>query len=167
MISYYFAVQMRTTVKMSDNPISGIQLFNTCRTRLLDRFFLEMPGVTQREIVTDGLSCLSKKKNVQTGSRVIRLSSPRCNFTRVLNIKIKNRMWKLHMTDSWERQGEKGFCYSTSQKRNSRDVQKNTIIGGKNIGTTQYTIQLRVQCALSRLQFSLMSVVFCCNFEMN
>lgn len=53
---------MCMTVKMSANPISGIQLFNTCRIRQLDRFFLEMPGVTQREIVTDGLSCLSKKK---------------------------------------------------------------------------------------------------------
>lgn len=53
---------MCMTVKMSDNPISGIQLFNTYRTRHLDRFFLEMPGATQREIVTDDLSCLSKKK---------------------------------------------------------------------------------------------------------
>jgi len=117
----------------------------TCRTRLLDRFFLEMPGVTQREIVTDGLSCLSKKKNVQTGSRVIRLSSPRCNFTRVLNIKIKNRMWKLHMTDSWERQGEKGFCCSTSQKRNSRDVQKKHYYWGKEY---RYTIYDSITCSM-------------------
>jgi len=69
------------------------------------------------------------------------------------------------MTDSWERQGEKGFCYSASQKRNSRDVQKKHYYWGKEY--TQYTIQLRVPCALSRLQFSLTSVVFCCSFEMN
>jgi len=83
---------MCLTEKMSDNPISAeYNYLIHVGQSLLDRFFLEMPGVTQREIVTDGLSCLSKKKNVQTGSRVIRLSSPRCNFTRVLNIKIKKQ----------------------------------------------------------------------------